>query len=270
MKRAPIPILIALSFCAALIGCQSAFSRGSGDFIVGSKDIVGNSSEDGFIDCGRYGLLNDMRGSGGSLQYSQSVYRDKRTGAMGWEWNTGRLRTRRGNVMGYPCLYYGKSPFRALSTTPDMPAGVTDFNKRVTFDFRLEAEGSYSTAFVLYIVSDPNPNPKDVLLEMSIWVDHVDFESPAPQPLKKFSSDGHNFRLESKRDSAASGSTGRSLARFISDKPLHSATLSLGNFVRFLAREGLVPPGCYVASIEFGNEIIAGKGTMTVKKYLIK
>jgi hypothetical protein len=267
MKHPPIPVLLALSFCAVLIQCQSAFSGGSRSFTVGSKDIVESSGENGSIDCGRFVLFNDMLENGSSLRYSQSVYRNLRTGVMGWEWNTGSLRSLRGGLMGFPSVRFGKFPPRGASTTPEMPVKASEFKKKASFDFTLEARGSYATAFLLSFASKPDPGPNDVLLQASIWIDHADYDGPAPDRVKSFSSDGRRFRFEQK---TGSPDNGRIPARFVSEKPIRSATLSLGAFLKFLISEGAVPPGYYLESLSFGNEIVAGRGRMTIKRFELK
>jgi hypothetical protein len=188
---------------------------------------------------------------------------------LGWTWNWPGVDA---SVFAYPSVTFGWKPWAGHATDSRLPVRVRDVRRlELHFEVETEATGSYNLApelwFIRELPTSDEPNPQLISQELMLWLEYSGEAEPAGQPLDRPSITGtsYEFWTEENIGREANG-VGWRLLTFKSSIRQRAGTLELHDFLTYLVQKGLLNPNEYVASVEFGNEIMGGQGTTWLKR----
>jgi hypothetical protein len=192
----------------------------------------------------------------------------------GWTWNWPGFDA---SVFAYPEIEFGWKPWTGgKSTDSRFPMKVRDL-PRVALNYEVEtiANGSYDLAPEVWLIEGPlgseAANPKSITTEVMFWMDYAEGARPAGKMIEKPILDGTEYELW-KEDSIGKDANGKGwvLLSFKSPTIQRKGTLGIDTLLRHLVGLKLVNPNDYLASVEFGNEVMGGSGTTWVKRFEIE
>lgn len=219
------------------------------------------------IENGEYRAENNTWGKGTISGWSQCIGLGNNTdgtlhGRWTWDWlNAG------GNVKAYPEIVFGQKP-GSSTTSLSLPEKINRIGSAtVSYDFTSNYTGSGNTAFDIWLTDTNNPSTwgvPPITHEIMIWLDRYGGMSPGGAWKERVELDGSTYTVNVGENY---GDGWRYIA-FVSAKPqLGAGTLNLASFLEYLLEKGLVTGEEYLASIEFGNEIVTGTGETLVDRY---
>ena len=219
--------------------------------------------------------LNNVWGKGSIANYGQCLLKrvvdgDPRYGWR-WRWPSG------GNlVKAFPEVIYGHKPWHPSSTTTALPRRISSIgNLSVDYGVRMEAEGSYNLAFVMYGTNSETPTPGTITHEIMIWVGD---RSRAWEPQSSYykreddvAVDGANYALyiNPYANWLDQGPPSFKFIAFNSHTAQLSGTLDLKSFIDYLIEIGELTAETYISSVELGNEIDNGTGEVWLDRYRV-
>ena len=220
---------------------------------------------------------NNVWGKGDLTDYEQCLLRRNLDGTMQygwrWQWPDGT-----GHVKAYPEVIYGHKPWHATSTTPSLPVRIASVNTlSVHYAVELSAQGTYNLAFDIWVTRDNPPTPETITHEIMIWLDQT-FPPQSPEfRAGQVTMDDITYDLYIRPgfDPAPGNSHGLSEAKihyiaFVSQGDQYRGTIDVAQFLDYLVAHDHIPADGYVASVELGNEVIAGTGELWLHSYRIE
>lgn len=225
------------------------------------------SAENATIAWGEYRIMNNWWGESLAIgNHSQSIFLREADGeaVFGWDWSwigTG--------VVAYPNVFFGRSPFEPLRTTPALPIPVGSRRITAHFEVLTEATGTWNTSFDLFFTATPY-GPKTQ--ELMIWTDGSGFP-PAGDLVGTLDVGGTTYDLFYDPEMTLSeyGWPERFVyTAYRARTPVRSGPLDVGAFLDDLVARGYLPGDAYLACIGFGNEVVLGKGHTEVAGYAIE
>jgi hypothetical protein len=165
-------------------------------------------------------------------------------------------------VRGYPDIIFGVAPYgdlvNATDTTRTFPVRLSSIEDlTATFETQIGGNTSgFNVAFDIWLTRTPNGGPDAITNEIMIWThDHAfmpwgDLIGTYPQGSA----------------SAQIYHTGTYTA-VIMDKDMLAGTLDLGAVFARLEELGVVSQNEWLASVQFGAEVISGSGSLTVDRF---
>jgi len=219
---------------------------------------------------GDYVLNNNVWNKGQRTDYTQCVFAqgDIPPAIMGWRWDwpgSGR------QIMAYPEVMYGDSPWDDHSPTGALPLPVEDCELLVTYDASQQASGRWNVALEMWLTSSLPPAEDNITDEVMIWVDDHDLV-PGPPLHSLVTIDGYKYSLHVRRghgDESGGSSATWSYIAFFAREPQLSGTLDMAKFLDYLLENEVIAQGRYVASLELGTEVASGEGEFTLRTYEI-
>ena len=206
------------------------------------------------------------KAAAGGAPYEQCIMRREVDGQdeYGWRWRWPRGN---GDVKGYPEVIYGHKPWHPPTRSP-FPKRISEVREiRVDYAAYLTGEGSYNTAFSMWVTNDDPPTPEGITHEIMIWVDRsCDFEPYPNSRVADVEIDGATYTLVIEKQFSTFGQTYIAFARH-SDQ--HLGTLNLHEFLVYLVENDHVPAESYVTDVELGNEAISGTGELWLKEFRV-
>jgi hypothetical protein len=135
-------------------------------FPIGPERRMVKRSEDFALLSFDNGVLYNNVFSKGDIQNAfQQVFLDGNQ--FGWEWdwpeNTGPL------VKTYPEVILGRSPWSKAAYGSQLPYALEKVQYVLDFDFKTEAEGSWSDSFDFWITNKTDPEAKDITCNFCVW-----------------------------------------------------------------------------------------------------
>lgn len=208
---------------------------------------------------GNYLLQNNTWGQGEITDFSQCVYTVS-DGSFGWKWDWPNVGY---DVKAYPEVIFGKKPWSPGSTYNLLPILLSDIVQfSVDYEFSTSAEGVYNTAFEFWATESFLSDGNNITTEVMIWIDNNGMV-PAGSPIDTVSFDGYSYILY-----RADWDTWTYYA-FLSETSQSSGVLNVHKFISYMFDNELLNPNDYLASLEFGNEVIHGSGQTHLSKYEI-
>jgi hypothetical protein len=107
----------------------------------------------------------------------------------------------------------------------------------------------------MWITNSNTPSPRAIKTEIMIWTDRNEM-NPAGTKIDTVAVNGRTYDLWHNPHHG-----GWRYVAFVAHRKQLSGSLRLDAFVAECVKRGWVSPSEYVADIEFGNEIISGKGS---------
>jgi hypothetical protein len=189
----------------------------------------------------------------------------------GWTWNwPGFDRT----VFAYPQILFGWKPWSGgKPTDARFPLRVADARHvALHYEVETQAEGSYNLAPEIWLMeggeSSTKADPRRITAEVMFWMDYKAGARPAGEIISTPTLDGVTYELW-KADEIGDKGDGKGwlLLSFKSPTTQHTGTVSIHKMLEHLVEAKLVDANHYVASVEFGNEVMGGSGTTWVKRF---
>ncbi len=185
------------------------------------------------------------------------------TSTPGWNWDwpsNEQTLNRCEHVVSYPSIIYGRRPWDSNSTTPELPRQISNIkNMLIDVEVETKAEGKYNTAFDIWIVKGQSSSL--MTTELMIWLNHEGVE-PADWGLVVV--DDAIYELWTQRINTWH------YVGLAFKAPVQKARIPLGDILRDLEKRGLVNASDWVADIEFGNEVMCGKGQTVIKNFRVE
>jgi hypothetical protein len=270
--------LIVGPVAVAFLGC-------SGILIPVAKDAPGKSAPGVTADCkdwahiydGPYTYENNTWGSSKSSgDYEQCLLERSINGKrqVGWTWSWPGVNP---SVFAYPEIIYGWKPWSGgQSSDPKLPINVKAIRSMtLTFDVEMTAAGSYNLAPEIWLDETgdtPSPgNPKLITTEIMFWMDHAGDSQPAGSQIDSpaIGADAYDlFHMPNIGDKG--NGQGWDIYTFKSATVRHKGVIPIDALIAYMVDKKFVKPTEYVASVEFGNEVVGGTGTTWVKQYEVK
>ena len=269
---------IATGFFLALIayagtGCSSGDNEPK-EFGPTSGTITEENSADWgtVIYNTQYRLSNNVWNKNAATgSYIQRVFTETLNGktAVGWQWD---WTNSSGNVVAYPEIVIGDKAWdvpSGITTSFPVKAGsvdiVADFNTHIT------AEGRYNMAFSIWGFTNTADPKGSISHEIMIW---AFTRGLVPAGSKKYTTtvDGVNFNVwvrENHGDQSGGTSQTWTYIAFEPESDITNGPFHLDDFIDFLSSKGLISSANYLSSVELGNEVVSGKGTVEIENYAI-
>ncbi len=183
-----------------------------------------------------------------------------------WTWNWSNSA---GNVTGYPEVIFGQKPGKQ-STSNTLPKKISSIRvATVAYDVASTHTGSGNTAFDIWLTNTPNPSAfavPPITHEIMIWLESYGGMRPDGILVEQATIDGSLYNVFV----AENVGQGWKYIAFLRATPrLGAATLDLTRFFSYIRSKGLATGDEYVASIEFGNEVITGAGETQLNAYAV-
>ncbi len=212
---------------------------------------------------GEYLLSNNVWGKGSITEYEQCIAcTELKSGReFRWEWSWPETGS---NVKAYPEIIYGWKPWNAQSTTDELPRPLADIDS-IIVSFRKTVSvlnGSGNLAFDIWITSTDIPSGSVIRHEIMIWLERSVL---APGGTRRGTEviDGRVFEFYK-------GEFDWTYLAFVSLSTADIEAIDLAGFFRYLIAENYILAGEYLASIEFGNEVVSGSGETVIRDYTIE
>lgn len=206
------------------------------------------------------------RASAGGQPYAQSIRIfkagvDNWAGRFEWTWPVGT-----GQIKAYPEVIFGRSPWMENApTVPWLPAKLSALPAiRAEFDYDivpLEAS-SFDTTFDLWLTADETAHRGNVMAEVMMLVGRENFTLDPKTKAGTFEIDGGKYDLHISTPSWK-------LLVFVRSDLMKVGTLNITEFLKFLMDNKHLPDSLYLADIEFGNEVVKGRATNTIRSYRV-
>lgn len=225
---------------------------------------------------GRYRYENNVWGSNKAQgKFQQCLLTRERDGKkeIGWTWNWPGLDP---SVFAYPEVIVGWKPWSGgASTDPRFPIRVSEV-KTLALEYEVETNvtGSYNLAPEIWLTeagASPAANPKSITTEVMFWMDYTEGARPAGSVIDHVELNGVSYELwrEASIGADANGK-GWQLLSFKSPERQLKGRIDIAALLRHLTTSKLASTSDYVASVEFGNEVMGGTGTTWIKHFDVK
>ena len=225
---------------------------------------------------GRYRYENNVWGSKKAKgKFKQCLLTRQRDGKseVGWSWDWPGYDA---SVFAYPEVVVGWKPWSGGPTTdPRFPLQVSKVQV-LTLDYEVESEvtGSYDLAPEIWLTNagaSKSPNPQSITTEVMFWMDHTVGARPAGQIVDHVPLNGVTYELW-REDSIGVDANGKGwrLLSFKSPEKQLKGSIDIAALVRYLVEKQLASPSDYVASVEFGNEVMGGTGTTWIRQFDVR
>jgi hypothetical protein len=238
-----------------------------------STDVDGiismNCEDEALIDTGDYRVQNNTWGNGNLSGWSQCIglgMKADGTVVARWTWDWLSSGT---NVKAYPEIIFGQKP-GSTTTSEALPIQISEVGAAtISYDVSSTYTGSGNVAFDLWLTDTPNPSTwgvPPITHEIMIWLDSRGGMHPGGTHLEQVSFDGFAYNVSVGENF---GQGWRYIAFASVESQLGAGTLDLGSILSYIREKNLVKGDEYLASIEFGNEIIGGAGETVVNRYTV-
>jgi hypothetical protein len=222
-----------------------------------------NCKTDGVLYYGEYKIINNCWGKGNIQDFSQCIYikelDNEYSFGFNWYWPNGI----NNEVKAYPEILFGFKPFDNKSTTTKLPVKISD-GKKIIASFSSVTTtftGIGNTAFDIWITSSPTPTQKDIKREIMIWTKNYG-QMPGGSKIASVNIDNVNF------DFYKADWNWTYLAFVIKDN-IDYKTINIHKFVEYLVNNGYMTNSEYLASVEFGNEVVQGQGSTKITNFKV-
>jgi hypothetical protein len=158
------------------------------------------------------------------------------------------------------------------STDARFPIKVSDVGAlSLEYEVETSATGSYNLAPEIWLTDSARPNPKSITSEVMFWMDYAEGARPAGSIIDHVELDGVTYELWREESIGADANgKGWQLLSFKSPERQLKGRIDIAALLRHLTAAKLVSTSDYVASVEFGNEIMGGTGTTWIHHFDVR
>lgn len=288
MRHPSFAALPCLAFASlALASCQSSTPAARAPEAAASQSAAlaptaqapGKTQPGVTSDCGNYALMTH-----GSLQFMNNVWaREKASGPyeqcvirrgsdgqqqFGWTWTWPGFEPL---GFGFPEIIFGWKPWSEASTDARLPIQLSALKElSVRYAVNTESTGKISLSAGVWLTSSGQvtANPLAIADEIAIWLDYPEGATPSGERAGSLAVEGVDYELWHTPNHGDRGDgTGWDLYYLKGASRRLQGTLQLERFLQALQSKQLISPDHYVASVEFGNELMSGSGTTWVSDF---
>lgn len=181
------------------------------------------------------------------------------------------------SVFAYPQIIFGWKPWSGGNPTdPRFPMRVADA-RHLLMKYAVEtsATGSYNLAPEIWITESGEwssaANPRLITTEVMFWMDYQGKARPAGSIVDRPTLGDIQYELWRKDSIGDKGDgSGWAILTFKSPTIQHAGVIEIHSLLEYLVATGHVNREHFVASIEFGNEVMGGTGTTWVKRFEVE
>ncbi len=217
---------------------------------------------DAAITVGEYTIINNCWGKGTITDFSQCIYVNKNVNGLsvGFNWQWPSINN---EVKAYPEILYGWKPWSSSSTTTKLPIRVGSIKKlNVSFtSINTSIYGAGNTAFDLWLTSVKTPTSSNITREVMIWTKNYG-QTPGGSKVATVTIDNVEYDLYT-------ANWQWTYFAFVNKGVTNITNINLDKFLGYLFENLYISPNEFLASVEFGNEIVNGSGSTSIKYYSI-
>jgi len=261
-----VPLGLLLASCIPIETVEAPGKNGAG-----VKASCGDWAE---VRDGPYVYQNNVWGQGkASGGYEQCLLKRTVQGQrqIGWTWN---WPGHDDSVFAYPQIVFGWKPWSGgQSTDPRFPMKIADIQQLdLHFEVETQATGHYNLAPEVWLTrsgqASSTPKPSSISAEIMFWMDYAGAAKPAGNVVDRPTLGGIDYEVW-RADNFGAGGRWTYLA-FKSTEIRHSGVIDIHAVLRYLVEGRVIDPTHYVASVEFGNEVMGGSGTTWVERFAVE
>jgi hypothetical protein len=189
----------------------------------------------------------------------------------GWSWNWPGFDA---SVFAYPQIVFGWKPWSGGQPTDErFPLKVADIEHlALHYEVETQATGTYNLAPEIWLTRSgkwtPSATPGLITTEIMFWMDYSGGAEPAGKLVDRPKVGGIGYEMW-RADDFGAGGKWRYLA-FKSTEIRRQGTIDMLAVLRYAIERKLVNADHYVASVEFGNEVMGGSGTTWVERFEVE
>ena len=226
-----------------------------------------NCEDQGGTAQGSFRAENNTWGKGSLTGWSQCIGLGAGPGGglvgrWSWDWlDSGD------GVKAYPEVVFGQKP-GSQTTSASLPRKISAPGEvTIRYEIASTHTGSGNVAFDIWLTDTQNPDKwgvPPITHEIMIWLDGYGGMRVGGSLLDQVKIDGTLYNVYT----GDPWGDGWKYIGFARDRyQLGAGTLNLASFMAYLRAKGLVTGEEYLASIEFGNEVVSGSGETILYRY---
>lgn len=266
-------VLVCISALFALHGCggggSSSDSVPTPTAVLTPSTVTMNCTDQALVTSGAYRAENNTWGKGTLSGWSQCIGHGIGTGGTlvgRWTWNW--LKSGR-NVKAYPEVIFGQKPGNQ-STSSALPKKISSIGvATVSYDVSSAHTGRGNVAFDIWLTNTQSPSTfavPPITHEIMIWLEDYGGMQPGGTFIEQVTIEGSLY------DVFVGENFGRGW-RYIAFRrvpsQLGAGSLNLVAFLSYIRAKNLAIGDEYLASVEFGNEVIRGTGETLLNAYAV-
>lgn len=180
----------------------------------------------------------------------------------GWTWDIPGNGT---DVIAYPGVAFGQQPFMGYDPAPAATQiGSLTADLHYSYGVTPDSAGIYNVAASSWVLSSNVSRPENVIGEVMVWVENQGMTPAGTLLASGVSIDGATYDLYREPnmvDKTGTVSGGWDYFAFLrTSGAARSGTIHMRAFLNTLVSQGYFLSSDYVASVEFGSEILKGSG----------
>ncbi len=207
-------------------------------------------------------LYNNVHGKGDIANYRQFVFRGRDDA--GWEWDWPE--SGGGSMKSYPEALLGRSPWSEASAGDQLPRRLADTRLTLDFDFATAASGRWCESFDVWITRSDRPSAKDIVANLTIWTGKHGVEPSYKGRRTTLKIGGRTYEAIFETPTERPDKPWKTLC-LVDAEPRTKGSLELGPLADVLIAHGLAQPTDFLATAEFGSEVVYGKGRTTLRVF---
>lgn len=215
------------------------------------------------IKVGEFVLDNNVWGKGSLTDYQQCITakQNDTSTVFGWNWSWPNIG---GNVKSYPEIIFGYKPFGSTTTTQLLPKKIADLQSAVVSfsSFATTINGSGNLAFDIWITDSQTPTQSNIKHEIMIWLERK-IQQPAGSLIEHVTIDGSTYDYYR-------GPLSWDYIAFVKTSTNKVTSVNISDFLTYLKNKNHISESEYLATIEFGNEVISGNGMTVITNYKVE
>ena len=173
---------------------------------------------------------------------------------------------------GFPEIIFGWKPWSEASTDARLPIQISALKElSLRYSVSTEWDGKISLSAAVWLTSSGQataPNPQAIANEIAIWLDYPEGATPSGERAGSLAVEGIDYELWHTPNHGDRGNgQGWDLYYLKGPGQQLQGTLKLERFLEAMQGRKLISADHFVASVEFGNEVMSGSGTTWVSDF---
>ncbi|HET9953910.1 MAG TPA: hypothetical protein VFQ61_05385 [Polyangiaceae bacterium] len=221
---------------------------------------------------GRYEFMNNVFGAERAQGFEQCLLRRERSGKteLGWTW---AWPASDAHGFAFPEVVFGWKPWSPKSTYAKLPVRLEDIESlRLRYAVETEKTGRASLAVGMWMTNSNQANPTTIVTETVIWLDSPEDAKPPGERVAALQVEGADYELwhdpnHGDRGNGQGWDTYYFKRRSRHDGSPRRGTCKLHAFLQTLSKREAIRDDWFLASVEFGEEALSGRGTTWVRDF---
>lgn len=205
------------------------------------------------------------------LTYKECIFKREENGQTVYGWNWEWPHSDGSSVRGYPNILFGNSVWGGKSPTTRLPALIGSITQMdVHYQLTSSATGIYNLAFDAWVIDDKwetNPDINNIVAEVMVWTRNSGMSPPASSQKISNAVTGYDLYKWAVNRNGLHWTYLAFLPWLY--EPTDSREIHFAEFLYYLAQHQYISVNDYLASLEFGNELVEGSGETKITDYSI-